>query len=254
MKYVGGKVENLSNVESLTLVDIENIMKGFGYSDVLSVACAVKGMYVPIRVDMLFQFVETEEECEKMMEDALKFCFLKLYVENFIRQEAITETMPMGNNKTELHNVNVTSEGAKDSYDADYVLSESGDDDDSLSSDAGNSDVDDEMMITRQNKKLFKKTIVDHGYGLGLDRVENRGNSGTNRSLKLYRNATNEDGYQSEYPDSDDEVLTPESSDEDDMEVRIRTGKKTFSYNPNCDHSQLQFAPGMMFTNAEQFR
>ena len=83
-----------------------------------------------------------------MMEETLESGFLKLYVEMYIGKDNIVENDLIGNNETELHNVNVSIEEGEDNYNEDYVLSESKDEE-SLSFNAANSDIYEEMIIAR---------------------------------------------------------------------------------------------------------
>ena len=66
---------NLSNIVSLKLDDIERIIKELGYNKMFGVACAIRGFEVPLQVDMIYQFIETKEECAKMIEDAIHYGF-----------------------------------------------------------------------------------------------------------------------------------------------------------------------------------
>lgn len=93
LKYVGSEYKNLSNVKSLRLTDIENLIKGFGYTEVLSVAYNPPKVYQPIGVEWWLEFVETEEQCKSMIDAAINNGFLKIYVEAITVQPSVGEKM-----------------------------------------------------------------------------------------------------------------------------------------------------------------
>lgn len=95
----------------------------------------------------------------------------------------------------------------------------------SLGSDEPDSS-DDEHVTVRKKLRAFKQSVVDNGFGLGLEdkgaskrHAEVGGSSRGNES-------GSDTGYHSEYPNSGEDPETPESSSEDDIEVKKRKKNK----------------------------
>ena len=62
MKYVRGQYKNLDKVTSMTLTDIENLMKGLGCTEVLVIAYNPPKRYLPtIGVEWGLEFIEIED-------------------------------------------------------------------------------------------------------------------------------------------------------------------------------------------------
>ena len=157
LKYVGGQHTNLDKVTSMCLTDIENLMKGLGYTEVLSIAYNPPKKYMPIGMEWGLEFVETEEQCKTIIEEAINHGFLKIYVEAMIVQASVGENHinGVGNMAVNADDVVINDE-----------IACNGSDEDSLPSNQPDSS-DDEHVAARQNLKAFKETTVDNANGFG---------------------------------------------------------------------------------------
>eukprot|EP00257_Ricinus_communis_P020957 XP_015580328.1 uncharacterized protein LOC107261990 [Ricinus communis] len=181
-----------------------------------------------------------------MFTEGLDYGFLKVYAEAITmtpnyqpliinQNENENETEPesvvnKGENEVEPECVNNVDDYVGSSEDEDYTSeNDEYDDEDSLSSDVSDSDMDEEYVIAKQNLKDFCKTIVDNGFGLGLDRDQGRDDTGfvwASNNTRVDGNMSDSSVYHSEYPNSDAEVDTPVSSDEDDCGFREKKREK----------------------------
>ena len=66
LKYIGGQHKNLDNITSMSLIDIENVIKGLRHTEVLAITYNPPKKYMPIGVDWALEVVETKEQCKTM--------------------------------------------------------------------------------------------------------------------------------------------------------------------------------------------
>ncbi|KAF2308185.1 hypothetical protein GH714_036514 [Hevea brasiliensis] len=128
-------------------------------------------------------------------------------------------------------------EGDDDSEDLDYIPQEQNEEDkfvdESLFS--GNATEDDELINAMQKKSAFQEEDIDIGHGLGLDDISG------------LQNESKEHGYVSEYDDSEDDGFeTPDSNDENDIDIGRKKRKRNLLYNPLCDHANIKCEVGMI--------
>ena len=162
-----------------------------------------------------------------MINAALNHGFMKIYIEAMTIQPSVGETH---GRESKYANEPVVLEEACN-------MNNDNESEGSLGSDEPDSS-DDEHATARKNLKAFKNIVVDNGFGLGLeDDGAVRRPAEVGGMSQGDGNGSDVSGYHSEYPDSGEDPDTPESSSEDDMEVKKRKKKKAVVYNPNCDHA-----------------
>ena len=164
-----------------------------GYTDVLGIGYNPPRRYVPLGIELGLVMVETEEACKEMIDAALDYGFLKIYVK-VMSNPVIGNVRDSSQQESRLE---VGENNIGDSTDKDYIPNN--DEERSVSSGDPNSS-DDELVIARKNLKEFNDLVVDNGIGLGLDKCTRgfKGSSGagTSRSNDI---ESDNSGYHSEY-------------------------------------------------------
>ncbi|XP_050219968.1 uncharacterized protein LOC126670310 [Mercurialis annua] len=147
--------------------------------------------------------------------------------------------------------------------DSTYVCGSKEDSDDVSVSDGG-SDFDDEYATARQEKKKLRSNDIDTINGLGLDAMLDAPGGiasvngkywegGAVGDIDAYAGCVESDPG-SDYADTDDGLVTPNSSDEENLHPKKRKRRTRLHYNPKWRHEELEFKMHMTFLNRIQVK
>ncbi|XP_050204899.1 uncharacterized protein LOC126677837 [Mercurialis annua] len=266
--------------ENLTFEDIAKRVRDMGYPEVSRV-----GYYKPEGDWHTVTMVKDDGGISQLFDEGYAFGFVKLFIEcnsqeefeHFDRDETVTDAilnyeadmeaetsadLEVGNQEG---NGEMEADEERDESDFTFICNPEEDtDDDSVSE--GGTDFDEEYRNARVKKKNSRISDFDRINGLGLDGMLDApggvcshngkywegGASGNLDAHKDIQDKESDDG--SDYADTDDGLLTPCSSDEDDLEIRKKKRASRVYYNPACDHEKLEWEMDMIFINKMQVK
>ncbi|XP_050227587.1 uncharacterized protein LOC126677148 [Mercurialis annua] len=117
---------------------------------------------------------------------------------------------------------------------------------------------DEEYLAARLNNRTFRRSVMDTIEGLGLDDMLEAPGGVFNEDKECGEGCVSaeisREEIWSDYAETDDGLETPSSSDEDDLQIRVKKKRRRIYYNPKCNHEDLDFQVHMRFTTKDQLQ